>query len=332
MARLNYHHLYYFWTVAQEGNLTRAAALLHVSQSALSMQIKQLEESMGQALFIRQGRSLVLSEAGHIALSYANEIFRRGEELTALLRDERHQDRQLLRIGAISTLSRNFQEAFIGPLLDRPDVSLVLQSGRLDDLLSSLGSHQLDLVLANVAVRGNEEQAWRCRRIARQQVSVIGRPRDRAFRLPEDLRDMPVLLPGAHSDIRTAFELLCEQWHIQPRILAEVDDMAMLRLLARDADGVAVLPAVVVRDEIASGALVEYCPLPGVFEHFYAISVRRQFVSPLVRDLLARDEVEVMASSSPPRPAATPGSGGDAEQGADRAGGGHGQGAPETDP
>lgn len=294
MQRLNYHHLHYFWTVARQGNLTRAAEMLHVSQSALSIQIRRLEDAMGQALFIREGRGLTLSEAGHIAFAYAEEIFSRGEELKAVLCGGGLQERQRLRIGAVATLSRNFQEAFIGPLLSRQDVALVLQSGRLHDLLTALNSHALDLVLSNVAVRGDAEHPWRCRRIARQQVSVMGKPRARPFRFPDDLRDTPLLLPGVNSDIRTAFDLFCETRDIRPRILAEVDDMAMLRLLARDAEGVAILPKVVVRDEVSSGRLVEYCTLPGVHENFYAISVKRHFGTALIKDLLARSEQEIL--------------------------------------
>ena len=105
MARLNYHHLHYFWAVAREGNLTRAAARLHVSQSALSNQIRQLEESFGQPLFARVGRTLKLTEAGHLALAYSESIFASGNELLALLRDGHREQRQVLRIGAMATLS-----------------------------------------------------------------------------------------------------------------------------------------------------------------------------------------------------------------------------------
>ena len=136
MSRLNYHHLHYFWAVAKEGNLTRAAAQLHVSQSALSTQIKQLEEQLGQTLFTRESRALQLTEAGRVALMYADTIFETGNELTALLRDGQRLARQVLRIGGVATLSRNFQENFVKPLLKRTDVELVLQSGSLDDLLT----------------------------------------------------------------------------------------------------------------------------------------------------------------------------------------------------
>lgn len=297
MQRLNYHHLHYFWSVAKVGKLTEAAEMLHVSQSAVSTQIKQLEDILGQPLFVRRGRRLVLSEAGHIAFSYADDIFRRGEELAALLTQGRHPERQLVRIGAVATLSRNFQEAFIAPLLDRRDVGLVLQSGRLQDLLTGLSTHSLDLVLSNVAVQGDEEHPWRCQRIARQQVSVVGKPRGRKpFRLPDDLRDVPLLLPGPNNDIRAAFAVLCDHWNLHPQIMGEVDDMAMLRLLVRDSDAIAVLPKVVIRDEISAGVLKEYAVLPGVYENFYAISVKRHFESPLVKQLLHRTADDMLAA------------------------------------
>ena len=290
MSRLNYHHLHYFREVARQGKLTQAAERLRVSQSALSMQIRQLEEDLGQALFVRKGRSLELTEAGRIAYSYAEDIFNRGEELQALLTGGQRPEQQVVRIGAVGTLSRNFQETFVQPLIDREDVHLVLQTGRLEDLLTRLGAHSIDLLLSNQPVQGDDERPWRSHLVAQQAVSVVGRPRrgKKAFQLPDDLREARVIVPGAGSEVRTGFELLCEQWNVHPVVLAEVDDMAMLRLLARDSQAFAILPQVVVRDEIKAGTLVSHATLPGVFERFYAISVRRQFGSPLLQELLAR--------------------------------------------
>lgn len=302
MARLNFHHLHYFWAVAREGNLTRAAQQLHVSQSALSSQIRQLEDQLGQALFTREGRSLHLTEAGRLALGYADTIFAAGQELTALLRDGQIQERQVLRIGAVATLSRNFQESFIAPLLGRNDVELSLQSGSLDDLLTRLGLHALDVVLSTRKVASDARNAWRCRRIARQPVSLVGKPRGRGkpFRFPEDLAHVPLLLPGRDSDIRAGFDLLCEQLGLRCHVLAEVDDMALLRLLARDSHAVALVPPVVVRDELRARRLAEYCVVPRLHEDFYAITVPRHFVHPLLKTLLAQPENEVLEAAKAP--------------------------------
>ncbi len=287
--RLNYHHLHYFRAVAHEGNLTRAAQQLNVAPSALSTQIRQLEVQLGQPLFSRQGKTLVLTEAGRIALIYADTISDAGNELVATLRSGRRQERQVLRVGAVATLSRNFQRGFLTPLVGKPDVELVLHSGSLRELLSNLETHTLDLVLSNRRVQEDAGTAWRCQRIARQQVSLVGPPRHGTpFRYPDDLATVPMILPSRDSDIRNSFDLLCEQLGIRVNVAAEVDDMAMLRLLARDSDAVALVPAVVVIDELRSGALEEYAQVPSVYEDFYAITVRRQYQHPLVAGLLER--------------------------------------------
>jgi len=206
------------------------------------------------------------------------------------------ETRQVLRIGAVATLSRNFQENFIKPLLSRTDIELVLQSGSLEDLLQRLRVHSLDLVLSNRRVHADADNPWRCRSIARQPVSLVGQPRPkrRAFRFPEELAEVPLLLPGRDSDIRTAFDLLCEQHGLRCHVLAEVDDMALLRLLARDSGAVALVPTVVVRDELHSGQLVEYCVVPDLVENFYAITVKRHFEPPLLKALLKRDQADVL--------------------------------------
>ncbi|MEC5214484.1 LysR family transcriptional activator of nhaA [Polaromonas sp. CG_9.5] len=288
-SRLNYRHLYYFWMVAKEGHLTRVAEQLHVSQSALSSQIRQLEAQMNHALFLRQGRSLQLTEVGRVVLGYADGIFALGTELVAAVAAGGGQKLQRLKVGGVANVSRNFQENFLRPVMGMEDVQLVLESGSLDELLPRLAVHKLDLVLSNRPVSADDEQPWQCRRIARQPVCLVGKPRpaSRPFRFPEDLAEVKLLLPGHSSDIRTEFDMLCEQLQIKIQVFAEVDDMAMLRLLARDSGGVALLPAVVVQDELHSGVLQQYCVVPKVYENFYAISVERQFQSVVLKKLLS---------------------------------------------
>jgi len=296
---LNYHHLLYFWAVAREGQLTRAAQHLRLSQSALSTQIRQLEARIGQPLFHRQGRQLVLTEAGRIALDYAETIVGAGHELVATLKSGRAAARQVLRIGAVATMSRNFQRGFLAPMLEREGVSLVIQSASLDELLARLRTHQLDLVLATRRVQEDAEHPWRCVRLARQPVSLVGHTRrGRPFRWPDDVARVPLLLPSRDSEVRQGFDVLCERYGLRPTIVAEVDDMAMLRLLARDLKAVALVPAVVVRDELRTGKLHEYHVVPDLYEAFYGVTVRRQFQLPLVRELLHRSEAEVLAMPS----------------------------------
>ena len=256
---------------------------MSVSQSALSAQIKSLEEDLGHQLFAREGRALKLTEAGRLALSYAETIFSTGSELTALLRDGQFRRRQSIRIGAVATLSRNFQENFVRPLLARDDVELVLQSGSLTELLTRLSVHSLDLVLSNRRVHHDGTHPWRSYRIARQPVSLIGKPRGdgQVFRFPEDLMNQAVLLPSPDSDIRARFDLICEQLEIRFTTLAEVDDMAMLRLLARDSNAIALLPSIVVQDELRNGSLVEYCLVPHFMNTFMRSLCSATFSPPI---------------------------------------------------
>jgi LysR family transcriptional activator of nhaA len=290
MAALNYHHLRYFRAIAHERSLTRAAARLNVSQSALSIQLKQLEERLGHALFERTNRRLELTEAGRIALDYADTIFRTGDELVSTLQGGVAEGRRVLRVGSVATLSRNFQLELFRPWLERDDVELVVRSGTPAELLAQLEAHTIDVVLSNLAVPRDARQGLHCHLLDEQPVGLVGRPVRGAakFRFPDHLRTVPVLLPSLQSSIRPAFDLLLEQAGVRPRILAEVDDMAMLRLLARESPGVALVPLVVVQGELDDGTLVERCRIPQVHESFYAITPSRRFENPLLRELLAR--------------------------------------------
>lgn len=290
MPALNYHHLRYFWAIAHEGNLTRAAERLHVSASALSTQLRSLEEQLGQPLFERNNKRLVLTEAGRIALEHADAIFRTGDELMDTLQGRGPATRQVLRIGALATLSRNFQIGLLRPFVNRTDIELVVRSGSMRELLAQLDTLALDVVLSNLLPPTDAETPRTSRVLDEQPVSLVGRRvgRRRKFRFPDDLRDTPILLPSLSSELRVAFDLLLAQAGIRPLIVAEVDDMAMLRLLARESPGVALVPPVVVVDELERGILVEYCSLPQIRERFYAITRTRRFPNPLVRELLER--------------------------------------------
>ncbi len=285
---LNYHHLRYFRVIARELNLTRAAEKLNLSAPALSVQLKQLEESLGHPLFERGRRGLKLTEAGMLALDYAHTIGRAGEELMDVMQNRQRGGRQVLRVGAVATLSRNFQLEFLRPAVHRADVEVIIRSGALRDLLMALHSHEVDLVLSNQPARRDIERPWLSHLLAEQSVSLVGVPawKKKKLRFPEGFRDVPVILPSMESNTRAAFDRLTAAAGARPRIMAEVDDMAMLRLLAREGEGLALVPPVVVRDEIESGVLVETHRIAQIRETFYAITPSRRFPNPLVGELV----------------------------------------------
>ncbi len=285
---LNYGHLRYFWAVAHDGNLTRTAHRLNVSQSALSVQLKKLEEQLGHTLFERRSRRLHLTEAGRIALDHADAIFSAGDELVATLDRHDTEARRVLHVGAQATLSRNFQLQLLRPIMTRGDVDVIIQSGAFNDLLEHLEALQLDVVLANSAPAMDRTSAIVVHLIDDQAVSLIGhrdRPR-RRWRLPRLLTEEPLVLPAGGSGIRRGFDALVSRLGIVPNIVAQVDDMAMLRLVARENIGLAVVPPIVVKDELASGELVEVAKLPELSETFYAMTLDRRFPNPVVKTLL----------------------------------------------
>ena len=284
--RLNFHHLLYFWRVASIGHLTRAAQELHVAQSALSTQIRQLEDRLGAELFERQGRRLLLTETGRLVMAYAEDIFGLGQELLGRL-DGSAGGVLRLRVGSVATLSRNYQENWIRPLLGDATVALTLESGMLDDLLERLLQHRLDVVLSNEAVTADAERPFSCRFLGAQEISLVGPAsawKRRRLRVPEDLHGLDVAVPGPRHALRAQFDALCIAADVKPRFRAEVDDMAMLRLIARDSGWLTVLPEVVVQDELRAGVLVKLGRSDQLQEHFYAITaLRRQRLERLDR-------------------------------------------------
>ena len=284
--RLNYNHLRYFWAVAHNGNLTRTAEQLHVSQSALSLQIKKLEEQLGHDLFERRGKQLLLTEAGRLVLDHADVIFASGAELLNTLGGESSAN-EVLRVGALSTLSRNFQIEFLDPLASRKQTTVIVRSGGLAELLAQLEAHRLAVVLTNTAPPRDSATPWIVRTLASRPVSLVGYPARKVKRrtLAKTLQEEPVIVPTLETAVRSGFDTFCDTHGIHPRIVAEVDDMALIRVLARRDFGVAVTPAIVVRDELQSGQLIELHRFPDLEESFQAITLARQFPNPLLKTL-----------------------------------------------
>ena len=304
---LNLHHLRLFHAVAHDGTLTGAARGLNLSPSALSAQLRAFEDRLGHALFDRVGRGLRLTEAGHIALAHADAIFASEGALSATLARGDLSDRPL-RVGALATLSRNFQMRFVAPLVAMGQ-GVVLRSGSQAELLAALADLSLDVVLTDVAPAalptaaspGVPWASWQVQQIARQPAALIGTPA-RLAGLPgatlAGLLAAPLVLPAPGSTLRAGIDAMAARLGVVPRIAAEADDMAMLRLLARADAGLAVLPPIVVQDELVSGRLAVASALPAIEEVFLAVTLPRRFPHPAVATLCA-------AMAAPPDGAAT---------------------------
>ena len=304
LATLNFHHLFYFWRVARLGHLTRAAEELHTSQSALSAQIRQLEERLGEPLFLREGRRLVLTEAGQLVMSYAEDIFGLGQEMLGRLQGQA-QGLTRLRVGSVATLSRNYQENLLRPLLADPGVVLTIESGGLDELVARLTRHELDVVLANESVPAQAERPLHCLFLGSQPLSIVGPAepwRTGRLRVPADLDGADIALPGPRHAVRGQFDALCAAAGVSPRLRAEVDDMAMLRLIARDSGWLTLLPEVVVQDELRLGLLVSAGRTEDLRENFYAITAPRRHRNAALDTLMAASRQAIPAQAAAPVP------------------------------
>lgn len=216
-----------------------------------------MEERLGKPLCNRERRRLEQTDASRLVLVYAEDFFGLAEQLLAIVRGQAGGEPHL-RVGSAAILSRNFQENWLRPVLARHDVLLTLVSVALDELLARQLRHQLDIVLSNEAVVADAEHPWRCRLIARQPLCLVGSalPRRRcSFRFPHDLDGVDVVLPGPRSSLRAAFDALCERAGVAPRVRAQAEDMAMLHLLTRDSGSLALVPQVVVQDELCARQL-----------------------------------------------------------------------------
>ncbi len=276
---LNYNNLYYFWIIAKEGGITPAAKRLRLSVSNLSGQLRALEEHMGHEFFSREGRHLELTEAGKVALDYAHTIFSSGEELFDVLAHQQSSKkrRTLIRIGALNSMSKNLQYVFIKNVLEEENIQLRVTEGSLSELADGLVHHRLDLVLSNMPVRSDQDKDLFNQRVAELPIYLVGQRRFKlpAAAWPQALNDLPCFVPTLETRVRNNWEHYCEQHRVRPEILAEVEDMALLRVLALSGQGCSVVPQVVVRDEIKSKKLHVLHTFKGITEIIYAITPRR---------------------------------------------------------
>ena len=227
----------------------------------------------------------MLTEVGRIALDHADRIFGTGEELIATL-DRSRADHPPLRVGALSTLSRNFQMRFLAPVLGRDGVQLILKSGSEDVLFQALKSLAIDVLLTTEPPQNMRGSDMTAHRLAEQTVGVHGTAQRLRYKSLRALLESEPLIVPTDNVIRRGFDSLVARLQITPNVVADVDDMAMVRLLARADAGVAVAPDVVLADEIASGRLVTAPFDLKIAESFYAVTVQRSFPHPLLSELL----------------------------------------------
>lgn len=286
MEFLNYHHLRYFWVAAKEGGLTRAAEKLHVSQPSICTQIQALESMFGEKLLRRSGRGLTLTEAGQQVFSFAEEIFSLGEDLMNTMKHRPTRRPLRVNIGIADSLPKWMSFELIKPIFHLPQpVQASCHEWPVADLLAHLAAHRLDIVLADEPAPAVTNLKAFNHLLGDSGVSFCANSRvaaQLARKFPRSLHDAPALLPTPDTPLRRSLEKWFRDEGIQPRLVAEFDDPALMKVMAAEGIGFCALPDVVLKETTARYGVRRIGPAGSCRQQFYAISAERRIVHPAV--------------------------------------------------
>ena len=299
MNRLNYQHLLYFWVVAKEGGLVPAGKVLHLSHPTLSAQIHTLEDRLGEKLFTRVGRKLVLTDVGRLTLRYAEEIFGLGNELVDAVQGKKTGKPLRLDVGVVDVLPKLLVRSLLQPALTLAEpVRLVCHEGSFDRLLVGLAEHTLDIVLADSpvpsgsSVRAHNHLLGACG-VGFFAASSLAKTYRKGF--PASLNGAPFLLPAEGLSLRRSLNVWFEKHGVVPQVIAEFGDSALLKVFGADGVGVFPAPLAVAKDIRERYQSEELGPADGVVERFYAVSAERRPKHPAVMAIARAAKQEVLS-------------------------------------
>ncbi|MGF6573727.1 transcriptional regulator, LysR family [Paraburkholderia fungorum] len=295
---MNFKHLHYFWVAARAGGIVRAGEQLHISPQTLSGQIKLLEEALDRKLFRKSGRGLELTDAGRLALDYADEIFSLGSELESVVRRESEGGAQTrFRVGIADSVPKAIAYRLLEPALSASaSMRMICHEGNLHALLAQLAVHRIDLIIADAPLPADVNIKAFNHSLGRSTLACFGTKaliRGGNGRFPLSLARLPVLLPGMESAVRRKLDHWLASHAISPRVVGEFDDGAMSMAFAREGRGVLFAPAVLESQLQAEHALVTLGHIDTIVEEFFAISIERRISHPAVAMIMdaARSEL-----------------------------------------
>ena len=286
MAWLNDHHLLYFWTVARAGSITRACEELHLTQPAISAQIRTLERSLGEKLFTKSGRHLVLTEVGRVVYRYADEIFRTGRELQQTLAGRPSGRPVRLTVGVADAMPKLLVYRLLEPALAlTPPVRPIVREDKPERLLADLAVHVLDLVLSDAPVTPAVKVRAFSHLLGESGITIFGAPHlARAYRrrFPDSLGGAPFLLPTDNTALRRSLEQWFDGRGIRPGTVAEIEDSAVLKVFGAKGVGLFAAPTVLEADLRRQYAVSVVGRVDAIRERFYALSAERRISHPAV--------------------------------------------------
>lgn len=296
---LNYHHLLYFWTVAREGSVARAAATLNLTQPAISAQVRALERALGERLFERRGRRLALTDTGRVVYRYADEIFTLGREMQETLAGRPTGRPARLAVGAVDALPKLLTYRLLEPALRAPEpVRLVLREDEPERLLASLAIHELDVVLSDAPVPSGARIAAFSHLLGESGVTIFGAPalaEAHRRRFPQSLDGAPFLFPAAGSSLRRSLDGWLDRIGVRPATVGEIDDSAVLATFGQAGAGLFAAPHAVEREVRRQYGVRVVGRVEELRERFYAITVERRIRHPAVQAISSAARTELFA-------------------------------------
>jgi len=288
MLRLNYHHLYYFQTIAHEGSISKASKRLRLGQPTLSTQLKCLEETLDIRLFERRNKKLILTEEGEMVLEYANQIFAVGDELQEVIHDGSFNKRTHLRIGALESLPKRLIHQLVRFSRRSRNCSTTVLEGDGDYLLRELSAHRIDLYLTNYPPTVDMTEQFNSRLLASVPISIFGtgKYKNLIANFPKSLSNQPFILPTLHSKLRHDLGHYFRANGISVDIIVETQDTSVQKLLGIEGMGLVPLPDFAGKELVDEKKLIKIGTLPQIKEDFWIISSIRKIPNPLAIDVM----------------------------------------------
>lgn len=284
---INYHHLFYFKTIAEEGSVSKAAEKLRIGQPTLSVQLKQFEDTLGVQLFERQHKKLTLTEQGKVALDYSKNIFRMGSEMYEVLHDRLKPLKPSLHIGALDSISKQIILQLVKHAFKISPCQITLSEGKSDELLRELSSHRMDLMVTNFLPTGTDGKGFFPKSITKKNVAFYGAPKFKALRkgFPKSISGEPLILPTYDSKLRQDLDHWAKTQQIELNIVIESQDISVKKLMAIGEMGLVATATHTVTRQILGGDLIEIGQLQGVYEELFLVTAQRKIENPIAAKL-----------------------------------------------
>jgi LysR family transcriptional regulator, transcriptional activator of nhaA len=284
---INYHHLFYFKTIAEEGTVSKAAEKLRLGQPTLSAQLKQFEDTLGVQLFERQHKKLILTEQGKVALDYSKNIFKMGSEMYEVLHDRLKPLRPSLHLGALDSVPKHIVLQLVKQAFKISPCQITLSEGKSDELLRELTSHRMDLMVTNFLPTGTDGKGLYPKSITKKNIAFYGAPRFKSLKkgFPKSISGQPMVFPTYDSRLRQDLDHWAKLNKIELNIITESQDISVKKLMAVEELGLIPAASHAVTGQVLRGELIEIGVLQGVYEELFFITAQRKIENSIATQL-----------------------------------------------